>query len=71
MDASDDTLGAKVRATQTGKVPYALVVGATEADARSVAVRPYRGAQRKDVPLEDLVAEIAAEIAERRVPEPT
>ncbi len=67
VDASDGTLGAKIRDAQTSKVPYALVVGGSEADARTVAVRPYRGDQRKDVALDDFVAEIAAEIAERRV----
>jgi threonyl-tRNA synthetase len=71
VDASDGTLGAKIRDAQTSKVPYALVVGGSEADARTVAVRPYRGDQRKDVALDDFVAEIAAEIVERRVDQAT
>jgi threonyl-tRNA synthetase len=66
VDASDDTLGAKVRRSQTSKVPYTLVVGASEADAGTVAVRPYHGSQRKDVPLDDFVTEVVAEIATRR-----
>ncbi|MFA9428988.1 threonine--tRNA ligase [Egicoccus sp. AB-alg2] len=67
VDHSDDTLGAKIRRAQTSKVPYALVVGGSERDARTVAVRPYRGDQRKDVPLDDFVAEVAEEVRERRV----
>jgi threonyl-tRNA synthetase len=66
VDASDDTLGAKVRRSQTSKVPYTLGVGASEADAGTVAVRPYHGSQRKDVPLDDFVTEVVAEIATRR-----
>jgi threonyl-tRNA synthetase len=66
VDASDATLGNKIRAAQTAKIPYTLVVGATEAEARTVAVRPYQGDQRKDVPLDGFVADVAGEVAERR-----
>jgi threonyl-tRNA synthetase len=66
VDASDDTLGAKIRSAQTSKVPYTLVVGGSEAEARTVAIRPYRGDQRKDVPFATFVTEINEEIAERR-----
>jgi len=45
------------------------VVGGDEASAGTVAVRTYSGKQRKGVPLADFVAELAAEVAERRVPE--
>ncbi len=67
VDASDDTLGAKIRASQTSKVPYTLVVGGEEASARSVAVRPYRGEQRRNVSLEVFADELVAEVDERRV----
>ena len=70
VDASDDTLGNKIRKSTTSKTPYTLVVGGDEASAGTVAVRPYSGKQRKDVPLDEFVAELAAEVAERRVPEP-
>ncbi len=65
VDVSDDTLGNKIRKAATAKVPYALVVGGTERDDRTVAVRPYEGAQRKDVPLDVFVDEIATEIADK------
>jgi threonyl-tRNA synthetase len=63
LDAGDGTLGHKIREAQTSKVPYTLIVGAAEAEARTVAVRPYRGDQRKEVPLDAFVAEVTAEIA--------
>ena len=50
-------------------MPYALIVGASERDARTVAIRPYRGEQRKDVALDAFVAEVADEVRERRTEE--
>ncbi|MBW3620352.1 MAG: threonine--tRNA ligase, partial [Actinobacteria bacterium] len=70
VDDSDDTLGNKIRKAKTSKTPYALVVGSDEADRRTVAVNPYAGDRRKAVPVDDFVAEIAAEVAERRTAAP-
>ncbi|MBA2318295.1 MAG: threonine--tRNA ligase [Euzebyales bacterium] len=66
LDDSDDTMGAKIRKHQLAKVPYQLIVGDAEAAARTVAVRPRQGDQRKDVPVAELAAELAAEVAGRR-----
>jgi threonyl-tRNA synthetase len=66
LDRSEDSMGAKIRRHQVGKVPYQLVVGDAEVAARTVAVRPYRGEQRKDVPLDDFATELALEVQERR-----
>jgi len=63
LDAGDGTLGNKIREAQTSKVPYTLIVGSSEAESRTVAIRPYRGDQRKEVPLDAFVTEVAAEIA--------
>jgi threonyl-tRNA synthetase len=43
-----------------------LIVGADEVAAGTVAVRRYGGAQRKDVPLAELIAELVAESAAGR-----
>jgi threonyl-tRNA synthetase len=61
VDMTDDTLGARIRSAQTSKIPVTLIVGADEVASGTVAVRRYGGAQRKDVPLEELVAELIAE----------
>jgi threonyl-tRNA synthetase len=60
----------KIRAAQEQKVPYMLVLGDREIEARSAAVR-RRGAA-KDEPQEtvgwdELAERLAAEDAERRV----
>jgi threonyl-tRNA synthetase len=68
VDLSDAGLGKKIREAQTSKVPYTLVVGGDERDAGTVAVRPYRGEQRKGLPLATFVEELAAEIRDRVVP---
>jgi threonyl-tRNA synthetase len=65
VDASDAGLGKKIREAQTSKIPYTLVVGESERQARTVAVRPYQGDQRKDVPLDGFVEELTVEIAAR------
>ncbi len=71
LDASDGTLGNKIRDAQTSKVPYAVIVGGNEAESRTVSIRPYRGDQRKGVELDRFVTEVVDEIAERRADRPT
>ncbi|MEX2549541.1 MAG: threonine--tRNA ligase [Nitriliruptoraceae bacterium] len=71
VDASDGTLGNKIREAQTSKIPYALIVGGSEADSHTVAIRPYRGEQRKAVELDRFVTEVVEEITERRADVPT
>jgi threonyl-tRNA synthetase len=65
VDHGDGTLGNKIRASKTSKIPYTLVVGASEVEGRTVAVNPYRG-ERRDAALEGFVDEVVAEIRERR-----
>ena len=65
LDDSPESMGAKIRHHQLAKVPYQLIVGDSEVDGRTVAIRGRGGVQRKDVPLEDFVDELAAEVASR------
>jgi threonyl-tRNA synthetase len=67
VDDSDNTMGAKIRNHQLQKVPYMLVVGDKEADSKTVSVRPRSGDERRDVPVDTFVAEIALEIERRTV----
>jgi threonyl-tRNA synthetase len=66
LDDAAESMGAKIRKHQLAKVPYQLIVGDSEAEGRTVAVRPRTGDQRKDVALDDFLVELAAEVAERR-----
>jgi threonyl-tRNA synthetase len=57
LDASDDTLGARVRTAQTRRIAFTLVIGGDEVEAGTVAVRPFRGEKRRGVPVESFIAE--------------
>ncbi len=55
LDASSDKLGAKIRNAQLAKIPYTLVVGEKEVQARAVAPRRHGGEDLKAMPLDGLV----------------
>jgi threonyl-tRNA synthetase len=70
VDASDNRMQNKIRLAQGQKVPYMLILGDREVEARSASVR-RRGAT-KDEPQEtlawaDLAARLGDEIRERRL----
>ncbi|TMK53617.1 MAG: threonine--tRNA ligase [Actinobacteria bacterium] len=67
-DASDETLGNRIRKAQGTKVPYMLVVGDKEAEAGTVAIRGRSGDKRNDVALDSFVAEVTDEVARRSAP---
>jgi threonyl-tRNA synthetase len=52
VDDSSDKLGAKIRAAEMLKVPFALVVGEREVAAKGVAPRRHGGEDLKTMPLE-------------------
>lgn len=68
VDASDETLGNRIRRNQGQKVPYMLVIGDKESEARTVSVRPRSGDQRHGVALMDFADEIVAEVRSQRNP---
>ncbi|MDQ4095696.1 MAG: threonine--tRNA ligase [Actinomycetota bacterium] len=70
VDASDDTMGAKIRRHQLQKVPYMLVVGDAEEEAGTVAVRRRSVKERSVVAVDEFASAIAAEIEQRVVEHP-
>lgn len=70
IDTHSDKLGAKIRRAEIDKIPYVLVVGAKEQEAREVSVRSRTNkANEGNCKLEDFVQKITEEIKERRLPE--
>ncbi len=69
LDTSNDKLGAKIRRAELEKVPYALVVGAKEAEALSVSVRSRAKGDEGVHKQDDFLARVLAEIASRALPE--
>jgi threonyl-tRNA synthetase len=65
VDDSKETVGKKVRASQTTKVPYTLVAGDQEVDAGTVAVRDREGVEKRGVQLESFVARVVSELRSR------
>ena len=66
VDDSDNRMQNKIRLAQEQKVPYMLVVGDREIEARTVAIRHRSGEQENGVGWDDFVARLADETAARR-----
>jgi threonyl-tRNA synthetase len=56
VDDSSDRMGAKIRAAQSQKVPYMLVIGDKEVESQSVALRLRSGEDEGAIPIADFIA---------------
>jgi threonyl-tRNA synthetase len=65
VDAHNDKLGAKIRRSEIEKVPYTLVLGAKEAEARSVSVRSRARGDEGVLPVDQFVQRITEEVRSR------
>lgn len=65
LDAGDGTVGAKVRQAQLDKLPYSLMIGAREVEARTVTLRAYGQKEQTTLPLAEAVEKLATEAAFR------
>jgi threonyl-tRNA synthetase len=65
LDDRNEKLGYKVREAQLAKVPYMLVVGDKEAEARTVAPRSRSGGSGAAVSLEAFIAQMREEVSRR------
>ena len=63
--AADEPLGARIRRAKLEKLPYVLVVGDADVAAGTVGVNPRGGEVERAVPVADLVARVAEEVAAR------
>ncbi len=66
VDATDATMGKKIRTGTTRKIPILLIVGAREEEAGKVTVRRYKIKQQESRSIDDFLAELRTEIAERK-----
>lgn len=65
VDDSGERMGAKIRAAQLQQVPYMLVVGDREAEARAVSLRHRAAGDLGAVPVADVVTRLVMERALR------
>jgi threonyl-tRNA synthetase len=68
VDDRNEKLQAKIRDAQLQKIPYMLVVGGREAEARAVAVRHHSKGDLGSRPLDTFVADLRVEVASHSVP---
>lgn len=64
-DLHNEKVGYKIREAQMEKVPYMLVVGAKEEEARSVSVRARKEGDLGVMPVDDFIGRITNEIRTR------
>ncbi|MFO8231669.1 MAG: threonine--tRNA ligase [Longimonas sp.] len=61
VDASDDTVGYKIREAETQKIPYMLVVGGREEEAGTVAVRAHGDGQQDVISVQAFIEKMQSE----------
>jgi threonyl-tRNA synthetase len=71
IDDSDDRMQKKIRTASKQKVPFALIAGATDAEAGAVSFRYRDGSQRNGVPIGDAVREVVDWVRARHNADPT
>lgn len=68
IDDSSETLGKKIRNAEMKKIPWMLVIGEKEVEARSVAARNYHTKNQDVMEIESFLKLITQEIRERSLP---
>ena len=66
FDDRHETINYRIRECQLEQIPYMLVIGDKEVEAKTVAPRHRRAGNMKAMPLAQFVEEIESEIKERR-----
>jgi threonyl-tRNA synthetase len=67
VDESDDRMQKKILRAQQQKVPFMFVAGPRDVDAGAVSVRYRNGIERRGVPLDDAIQEVARNVASRQI----
>lgn len=67
VDTASESLGKKIRATKTEKVPYALVIGDTEVEENTVTVESRDEGKLGSLTLPALVEKLSEEIREKKI----
>ena len=67
VDESDDRMQKKILRAQQQKVPFMFVAGPRDVEAGAVSMRYRNGIERRGVPLDEAIIEVARNIASRQV----
>ena len=66
LDVSDRTLQYKIRDAKMKEVPYTLILGKKEEEAKTISIRMRDGTQKNQVKIEDFAAQLKDEINNRK-----
>jgi threonyl-tRNA synthetase len=69
-DLGPDKVGAKVRLAETEKIPWMLVVGERDVEAKTVSPRRHKGRPEPGCSVEEFLGRVRAEVAAKKKPEP-
>jgi threonyl-tRNA synthetase len=67
VDESDDRMQKKILKAQQQKVPFMFVAGPRDVEAGAVSMRYRNGIERRGVPLDDAIIEVARNVASRQI----
>src|SRR3989344_6898133 len=56
LDDSNETMGNKIRKAGEQKIPYMLIIGEKEAEAKTVSIRTRNGEQKNNIDLKDFTS---------------
>jgi threonyl-tRNA synthetase len=65
IDTSDDRMQKKVRNAQLEKVPFMMIAGEDDQNAKAVSFRYRNGEQKNQIQIKDAIAEVLSAIKER------
>jgi threonyl-tRNA synthetase len=69
-DLGPDKVGAKVRLAETEKIPWMLVVGERDVEAKVVSPRRHKGRPEPAIPIEEFLARVRTEVAAKKREDP-
>lgn len=69
LDKRNEKLGFKIRDFTLKKVPYEFIIGESEQNNGTVAIRCVNGEQKSDLALADVIAVLQKELAEKTIPD--
>jgi threonyl-tRNA synthetase len=66
LDSSNKTIQYKIRDGQTQQIPYMVILGEKELEAKTISVRSRSGKQKMGMPLPEFLAALKDEISARK-----
>jgi threonyl-tRNA synthetase len=67
VDDSDDRMQKKILRAQQQKVPFMFVAGPRDVETDAVSIRYRNGIERRGVPVDEAILEVARNVASRQV----